>query len=1130
MRGSLGQRRLLDARGVIAPSLSAAHASRYVDCVRCSPLVILLFASTAAAQSVTTGAISGRTLDKITGEALPGVTIIVSSPANGATQSAITDENGAYKVSDLLPGDYVITFYADKSVVTRKAHVSVDETTIAIQKLGFSTTQDIIEVHGDGPQIDTQSPIRATKQDSRYLGSLPIPGRNATDAAGAASGATNDGVGIAVSGSTGLENRYLVDGVDITGLTFGNVGTPVLNEFVQEIEVITGGYNAEYGRATGGIVNIVTKSGTNTIKGSVFGTFQPGFLTRRAQSTPVNASSVDITSNRAYDADFGAEVGGPIIKDKLWFYLGMAPTLTRTDYTRTTKSQTDCRKTLDNGQISDCEKMYADGRPDIDPRTGFFLTDEIDSEARAATSRSYSMIGKLNLAVDAENQAQLSLIALPSSSDSPALVGLPSGGTRTSGLTTDAAARWTSKLDDGHTEVEALIAWHRSTLDGGAADPAFDSLPRQDLVGGNLGIWSALGGESAKTTAACADGGASDRYPTITNCPMTSLGYHTGGPGALLHEREDRKTGRVSIIERLGKHEIKAGLDGELANKLTTRGYSGGAVIQNDINSSTVQVSRWVALAGAGNADPSFDEECRTADPNATKSGGKIGLRCKYLGAKGVAGQTLSWAGYLRDSWQVAQNVVLNAGVRYEEQRLRYAAALQNQVDALTGESVGKNAMSLTGNLAPRLGIVWDPTFEGRSKIFGSWGRFYEAIPMDINDRSFGGEVSYTQTFNTKAMPAPCGTIDPKLGGVDGIGCLNATVPATTEQVIGSKGVLVAPGIKAEYLDEMLVGGEYQIAADWKIGLTYQNRRLGRVIEDVSTDGAQTYIIANPGEWADSDEQVLVHRIAQTSDPATKARLQRDLALFQGVRTFDKPTRNYNAIEATISHRFSRGLFVSGSYTYSSTEGNYPGSASYTNGQIDPNISSQYDLIELLANRKGQLPQDRPHSLKVDAFYTFDLGDSNVLTIGGRARAISGIPENALGGHYLYGPNESFLLPRGTMGRTQLEHGVDLHVSYGRRLNKPTTAELFADIFNIYDSQAGFNVDETYAPQYKPSTGTPNFANPISGGQYRDLVYAKAFTQDGGETSAVIGRNPNFGHVISRYAPTSVRLGFRVSF
>ena len=96
----------------------------------------------------------------------------------------------------------------------------------------------------------------------------------------------------------------------------------------------------------------------------------------------------------------------------------------------------------------------------------------------------------------------------------------------------------------------------------------------------------------------------------------------------------------------------------------------------------------------------------------------------------------------------------------------------------------------------------------------------------------------------------------------------------------------------------------------------------------------------------------------------------------------------------SVSRKFASGLYLQGSYTYSRTEGNYPGSVSYDNGQIDPNISSQYDLVELLANHNGPLPQDRPHSLKIDAYRGFDVG-GGTLTIGTRIRAISGVPSNA---------------------------------------------------------------------------------------------------------------------------------------
>ena len=474
------------------------------------------------------------------------------------------------------------------------------------------------------------------------------------------------------------------------------------------------------------------------------------------------------------------------------------------------------------------------------------------------------------------------------------------------------------------------------------------------------------------------------------------------------------------------------------------------------------------------------------------------------------------------------RNLTLNAGVRYEQQSLRYASNLQNTTDPLTGEHIGQNAMTLTGNFAPRLGMTYDPTSEGRSKIYGSWGRFFESIPMDINDRSFGGEVSDIQTFTSG-----CGPTDPKIGAPDGNGCLANKHP-TSEQLLGSSGVLVAPGIKAEYVDEILAGVEYAVLPEIVIGATFQHRTLGRVIEDVSTDGANTYIIANPGEWSTDEETKLTQKIAETSDPTDKARLAHDLDLYKGIRIFDKPERDYNAVELSISRKFAPGLYLQGSYTYSRTEGNYPGSISYDNGQIDPNISSQYDLIELLENRQGALPQDRPHSIKLDGYYAYKIRPKDSVTLGGRFRAISGIPENALAGHYLYGANESFLLPRGQLGRTDFDHGVDLHVAYKRKLTAKTQAELFVDVFNVYNRQGTYDVDNTYAPYYKLSVGgtggEQQNANPVSGGTYKDLIWVKEIDSTGTESAKPIGRNPNFHNPTSRYAPASAQVGFRVTF
>src|SRR5213075_2846491 len=124
----------------------------------------------------------------------------------------------------------------------------------------------------------------------------------------------------------------------------------------------------------------------------------------------------------------------------------------------------------------------------------------------------------------------------------------------------------------------------------------------------------------------------------------------------------------------------------------------------------------------------------------------------------------------LRDSWQIQPNLTLNAGLRYEEQRLRYAGFLRNTVDPLTQEPLGTNAMVLKGNLAPRLGLLYDWTKEGRSKIYTHWGRFYESIPIDINDRSFGGETQFEQIFSTAG--GTCGPRDNNIGAANGKNCL----------------------------------------------------------------------------------------------------------------------------------------------------------------------------------------------------------------------------------------------------------------------------------------------------------------------------------------------------------------------
>jgi hypothetical protein len=1071
------------------------------------------------AQSLTTGAIQGVISDAQSGEPLIGVTIIVTSPALQQQQGAITDEIGQYKISNLPPGSYALTcIYAGITVRRTGVVVSIDKTTPGYVKIDTTqTTAEVITVEGRAPAIDPTSTIQGFTLDQDFVKNLPV-GRSYADNLTAAAGASADDAGVSFSGSSSLENMYTVDGINTTTLVYGQVGSPVVNEFIQETEIITGGYNAEFGRSTGGVINVVTKSGSNELHGSLFGYASPGQLIAGAQATPTQTASIDSESNLVVDSDFGFEIGGPIVKDRLWFYAGLAPHVERENLDRITKRRMDCHKLQADGSLSMCDPAFADGVPDTDPETGFLLYEELDRERLRTKTTSYPFIGKLNLAVSPEHQGYISLIGTPASGNNLAVDGLP-GATHFdyTDLTTDLSAKWTSKLDDNHTELETVVGWHRSTHDETPIDATLAGLPRQNLYYGDLGTWGQLGGESGATVAGCTDGGSSDPYPKIRNCPDEGTGYAIGGPGALADSREERLSARVSIIERLvalGHHEWKAGVDLE-DNRLRTRRQTTGdqyfdVLLPHDGEDGQTMAYRFVRLARPGNPD-GFAQQCPDTDQGSNQT-------CDFIGGTNVLGETVNWAAYLRDSWQIVPSFTVNAGLRYEEQRVRYAKDLQDTVDPFTGEYRGKNAMELRGMWAPRVGAVYDWTGEGRSKIYAHWGRFFESVPMDLNSVNFGGETTFRRTYASSQCGAPTAGI----GAPDGPSCLAAGDTPAGSNVFGS-GVLVAPGVKPQYMDEAILGVEYALADDFKIGLAYHDRRLGRVLEDVSPDETVTYVLANPGEFPTEEEERLQQQIDATTDMAERTRLEDQLSVFKGIRRFDKPKRIYNAIQVTAVKRFSRSFFLQASYTYARTRGNFPGLYSPDNGAIQPNISAQYDLVELLANRDGPLPQDRPHDLKIDGYYVFDFEQAGSVTTGARTRFGSGTPVDALAGNALYGFDESFVLPRGAIGRTKYDVGIDLHLSYGRDLGKGMRLEAFTDLFNVFNRQGEAYVDETY---------THDNVNPIVGGDGTDLVWAKASDADGNEPDDPLppARNRNFRNAKTRTPPFAARLGARLTF
>src|SRR5262249_3237010 len=283
----------------------------------------------------------------------------VTSPALQGEQTEFTDPSGHYIITELPPGEYLVRFYfADKNVERPGVFVQADKT-LAVN-VAFPTEKASIKtyvIHEKAPSVDVGNTQVQTQVTNDLVRNTPVRGRSYEAVLTGAPGAAGDDIGFSFNGASGNENNYLIDGLNTTNGAFGIIGSQLSLEFIGETEIITGGYNAEYGRATGGVVNVITKSGSNEFHGGLWVYGSPLELTPLTVGR--SGESVASITRTKYAFDFGFDLGGPIVKDKVWFYVGFAPTFT------TTTTDVILRKRLAN---MDNGPMTADGYAgDLDP-------------------------------------------------------------------------------------------------------------------------------------------------------------------------------------------------------------------------------------------------------------------------------------------------------------------------------------------------------------------------------------------------------------------------------------------------------------------------------------------------------------------------------------------------------------------------------------------------------------------------------------------------------------------------------------------------------------------------------------------------------------------------------------------
>jgi hypothetical protein len=295
--------------------------------------VVLLLAGygLASAQQTTTGSISGLVVDT-TGAVLPGVTVSVTGEQG--TRTFVTGGNGRFLAPFLTPGRYSVRLELQgfRTVEQPDVTVTLGETVDLELTMQVGNVAEVVQVIATAPTVDIQSTTAGGVLDSEVLEHLPV-GRNYIASAlylvpGVSSSGQVGAMNPSISGGSGLENQYVVDGVNITNtgyggigsysIVFGSLGNGVTTDFIQETQVKTASFEAEYGQSTGGVVNVITKSGSNVLHGSVYGFARPEALESEWEQIQTPNGTVNTAASSS--ADVGVTAGGRLIQDRLFFF------------------------------------------------------------------------------------------------------------------------------------------------------------------------------------------------------------------------------------------------------------------------------------------------------------------------------------------------------------------------------------------------------------------------------------------------------------------------------------------------------------------------------------------------------------------------------------------------------------------------------------------------------------------------------------------------------------------------------------------------------------------------------------------------------------------------------------------
>lgn len=1025
------------------------------------------FAGGVNAQSNITGSIFGQA------PGASGSTIVVENVDSGLTRTIPVDADGRYRLTSLPNGRYKVSLQKDGQTIAVRENVTVNiasgtDVSFAAASNDGTTTLGAVTVVGsstssiDISQTDTRSVFTAEELQKIAIG------RTVTDVALLAPSVVRSDSYAGVpsfGGSAASENAYFINGYNVTN-PLTNISFSTLPfDAIGEQQVLTGGYGAEFGRSTGGVINVVTKRGTNEWKGGVYAIWTPEVTRAAPRDTmfpdtgyfPVGAPVVDgqvVTPNNqltlwtdgtvqfkgdhdvSWSMTAGAWASGPIIKDRLFVYA---------DYESTTTDGTSILSSRTASTGSAAQKTgwneYRNKFPRWAVKFDWNITDDhvleftgISDETKTSSQR-YAY----DYTTDTHGTTQF-------------------GGSTTHDNAKLYVAKYTGYLTDDLT-VSAMYGKqdvsHNNSLPFGY-DPACPRIIRTSTPG------------SIPTSAfnGC-------QVSASTALPITQPEEHTEG-------------WRLDVAYQLGDHEIRLGYDNfEAEASIHTRMAGGLAWSYNKVT----------------NGNTAIDTSNGVGTPNSAPSPGPYAAAGYYVARvlrEANADPALSQsAQYIEDRWQITDNMLLSLGLR-NEQFTNY-------------DGIGRPYIKQRHQLAPRFGLSWDVRGDSTLKVFANAGRYHLATPNNAAVRGAAASLNTSEYFtytgvNADGSPQGLSPID-----VDNnnLSICQGSNQVTPNQECGNAPdpvLTTAVDLKSHFQDEYIAGFEHAFSDSFNWGFKATYRDLKSAIDDMcgvilfnkcvngNPGVTNTFIIRNPATGVYS-------QITVSPEDWTAGQVDR---LGNPLPGMPKLKRRYYALDFYAEHPFGDNWYGKAEYTYSRNWGNTEGQLASeldtgAGGQADVGRTQDWDLVQLMVGSNGLLPNHRAHQVKAFGYYQWTdewRTGATLIAASGRPRNCTSHYPTADAGLYSgaaywfcgfagsgtapgtagyvpaasdYGPS-----PRGSHGTAPWTFQLNFNVAYVPKWADGKLS-LHADVINVLNRQVpGF-----YNPRFE--TATRNRPNPLYG-------------------------------------------------